>query len=370
MAAPETGLHYPLLRIDLEKLKTNLAVLSAATRRAGCSLCIVTKSFCADPRIVDILAASPLVDYLADSRIQNLKVSAGRGKPTMLLRLPQAGELEEVIAWADISLNSELDTLRLLNAEAGRQGKRHKVILMIDLGDLREGLYFSEDDKILATAEAVTGMPHLRLYGVGVNLTCYGAVIPTKDNLSVLASWAERISRRCGADLAVVSGGNSSSWPLLGKGELPAGINNLRLGEAFIVGREAAYKTRIPGAFDDAVILEAQIIEVQVKPSLPLGEQGVDAFEERPLFRDRGMLKRAICAIGRQDLEVKGIRPLDRGVEILGASSDHLILNVGASEQEYRVGDTVRFVPNYVALLRLFTSPYVGRIYAWNRQAG
>jgi predicted amino acid racemase len=364
MAAPETGLRYPLLRIDLEKLRTNLAVLGAVVRGAGCSLSIVTKSFCADPRIVDMLAASPLVDYLADSRIQNLKVCAGRGKPTMLLRLPQAGELEEVIAWADISLNSEPDTLRLLDAEAGRQRKRHKVILMIDVGDLREGLYFLEDDRILAAAEAVMGMPHLCLYGVGANLTCYGAVIPTGDNLSALVSWAERIGRHCGVELPVVSGGNSSSWYLIGQGKLPGGVNNLRLGEAFIVGREAAYKTRIPGTFDDAVILEAQIIELQVKPSLPLGERGVDAFGERPVFTDRGMLKRAICAVGKQDLDVGGIRPLDRGVEILGASSDHLIVNIGAAERNYRVGDTVRFVPDYVALLRLFTSPYVGRVYA------
>jgi predicted amino acid racemase len=363
MSAKKTGVPYPLLRIDIEKLKANLAFLGAAAKGAGCSLGIVTKSFCADKKIVEMLAASPLVDYLADSRMRNIRVCAGRGKPTMLLRLPQAGEIEDVIEYADISLNSEPETLRLLDAEAGRRHKRHRVILMIDLGDLREGIYVSEEEKILAAAEAIMGMSNLRFYGIGANLTCYGAIIPKKDNLSALSSWAERIGRHCGIDLPVVSGGNSSSWYLLEKGELPAGINNLRLGEAFIVGREAAYKRRIPGTCDDAVILEAQVIEVQVKPSLPVGERGVDAFEERPVFEDRGMLKRAICAVGRQDLDPRGILPLDRGLEILGASSDHLILNVSSAERSCRVGDTIRFVPNYVALLRLFTSPYVSRVY-------
>jgi predicted amino acid racemase len=150
---------------------------------------------------------------------------------------------------------------------------------------------------------------------------------------------------------------------LIDRGELPRGINNLRLGEAFIAGREAAYKRRIKDTFDDAVILEAQIIEIQTKPSMPAGERGVDAFGEKPPFKDRGLLTRAICAVGRQDLDVSGIIPQDPGVEILGASSDHLMLNISPSEGNYAVGGVIRFIPNYAALLRLFTSPYIGRIY-------
>jgi predicted amino acid racemase len=363
MSAEEPGVLYPRLCIDSEKLKANLALISAELKGVGCSLALVTKSFCADERIVEMLAASPLVDYLADSRLQNLKSCAGRGKPTMLLRLPQACEVEDVISFADISLNSERKTLELLNAEAERRHKRHKVLLMIDVGDLREGLYVTDGERILQTAEAVCRMPGLELCGVGTNLTCYGAIIPTYDNLSLLVSWADRIREHCGVGLPMVSGGNSSSFYLIERGELPAGINNLRLGEAFIVGREAAHKTRIKGAFDDAVILETQIIEVQTKPSLPLGERGLDAFGGRPVFRDQGPIRRAICAVGRQDLEPGGIIPLDRGVEILGASSDHLVLNVGSSARDYKVGDTVSFIPNYIALLRLFTSPYIGRVY-------
>jgi predicted amino acid racemase len=357
------GLRYPLLHIDLQKLGTNLAVLGAAVKGAGCSLMIVTKSFCADAQIVRMLAASPLVDFLADSRIQNLRACAGRGKPTVLLRLPQSCEIEDTVSYADISLNSELETLALLDAEAGRQRRRHGVMLMIDLGDLREGIYFTEEERILRTAEAAAGMPNLILRGLGVNLTCYGAVIPKEDSLSILASWADRIRRHCGVELPLVSGGNSSSFYLVERGGLPGGINNLRLGEAFIVGREAAYKQRIGGTFDDAVILEAQIIEIQTKPSMPRGERGVDAFGERPSFEDRGPLRRAICAIGRQDLDVPGIIPQDPGVEVLGASSDHLVLNLSAPERDYRVGGTIRFVPHYTALLRLFTSPYIGRVY-------
>jgi predicted amino acid racemase len=367
MNSTGTAVRYPLLRIDLQKLKTNLETLSAMAKSAGSSLMIVTKSFCADEKIVKMLAASPLVDYLADSRIQNIKTCAGLGKPTVLLRLPQACEVQDTVSFADISLNSDIDTLNLLNREAERQNKKHKIILMIDLGDLREGIYFEEGGKILKTAEAVLQAPGLELYGIGTNLTCYGAVIPKKDNLSVLASWAERIYLRFGVRPAVVSGGNSSSLYLIEKGGLPSGlppgINNLRLGESFILGRETAYGARIKNTFNDAVILETQIIEVQVKPSMPSGESGFDAFGKRPVFEDRGMMKRGICAAGKQDTDPAGIIPLDPGIEILGASSDHLIVNLTAAERDYKTGDILRFIPDYGALLRLFTSPYVSRAY-------
>ncbi|MDR0387922.1 MAG: alanine/ornithine racemase family PLP-dependent enzyme [Treponema sp.] len=363
MNSTKTAVRYPLVRIDPQKLKANLETLSSLVRGAGCSLMIVTKSFCADKRIVETLAASPLVDYLADSRIQNIKTYAGRGKPTVLLRLPQACEIEDVVSFADISLNSDPDTLALLNREAVRQNKRHKIILMIDLGDLREGIHIEDGKKILETAEAVSRMPGLELHGIGTNLTCYGAIVPKKDNLSILASWAERIHGHCGIKPAVVSGGNSSSLYLIDKGELPSGINNLRLGESFILGRETAYGERIKNTFNDAVVLETQIIEVQVKPSMPSGESGFDAFGKRPVFEDRGMMKRAICAVGKQDLDPSGITPLDSGVEILGASSDHLIVNISASKKSYTTGDILRFIPDYGAVLRLFTSPYIGRVY-------
>jgi predicted amino acid racemase len=324
---------------------------------------IVTKSFCADSNIVNMLLAHPSVGYLADSRIQNIKTYAGKGKRTVLLRLPQECELPEVVRYADISLNSEIKTLELLNGEAERQNKTHRVVLMIDLGDLREGLYFEDEDKIFGAVEAILKMERLSFYGLGTNLTCYGGVIPKKDNLSLLTAWADRIHDRFGVKPPIVSGGNSSSYYLAGRGELPKGINNLRLGEAFILGNETAFCNRIENTFADAVTLEAQIVELQVKRSLPVGELGVDAFGVKKTFEDRGMIKRAILAIGKQDVDTENIIPEDPKVTILGSSSDHLVLDTGASGADYRVGDTLRFALKYGALLRAFTGAYVSRRY-------
>ncbi|WP_026043532.1 ornithine racemase Orr [Treponema primitia] len=356
-------LAYPLLSIDIGKLRGNLETISGTVKGAGCSLMIVTKSSCADPKIVEMLLSHPAVDYLADSRIQNIKTYAGRGKKTVLLRLPQKCEIPDIIRYADISMNSEIETLGLLNEEAARQGKIHQVLLMIDLGDLREGLFYTEEEKILKTVKEIIGMKHLELLGLGTNLTCYGAIIPKNDNLSILESWADRIHKHFGIRLAVVSGGNSSSYYLIERGELPKGINNLRLGEAFILGTESAYGARIKNTYADGVKLEAQIIEVQTKRSLPVGERGVDAFGQRPVFEDRGMIKRGILAIGRQDVDTDTIFPQDPGISILGSSSDHLMLDLTGSQKDYQVGDVVVFTIKYSALLRAFTSGYIHRRY-------
>ena len=361
---------YPRLTFDLNKSRQNLDVVSRTVKRAGCSLMIVTKSFCADPHIAGLIAAHPAVDYLADSRIQNLAAMHHLPKEKVLLRLPQASEAETVIDFADISFNSELETIRLLDREARRQGRLHKIVLMIDLGDLREGLFFRDTDTIGHTVYEVMKLENIELFGLGVNLTCYGAIIPKHDNLSLLTELADGLREEYGIPLPMISGGNSSSYYLIEKGEregeaagLPRGINNLRLGEAFILGNETAYSRRIEGTNSDAVTLEAQIIELKTKPSLPIGEVGVDAFGEKPYYEDRGLIKRAILAIGKQDAEIGSMMPVDSKIDILGASSDHLILDVTKSDREYRVGDVVRFTLGYGGLLKAATSAYVGRIY-------
>ena len=356
----ERGKAFPALVIDMKKLRRNLETVTHAVKNAGCSVMIVTKCFCASASITRMLLESPEVDYLADSRIQNIKTYSGKGKETVLLRLPQRREIEDVIRYAGISFNSEACTVEWLNAEAERQGRTHKIVLMIDLGDLREGLYYTEDKKILSTVETILNLKNLQFHGIAANLTCYGAVIPKKDNLSILSGWAERIKEKFDTGPLMVSGGNSSSYYLAEKGGLPDGINNLRLGEAFILGNETAYGARIKNTYSDAITLEAEIIEVQTKPSVPEGESGVDAFGERPVFRDSGMIRRALLALGRQDTDPSGLSPLDMGISVLGASSDHLILDISGAKRRRRVGETVSFTLSYGAALRAFMGAAAG----------
>ncbi len=353
---------YPQLVIDLNKVKNNLDKISEMVKSVGCSLMIVTKGYCADSEIYKILEESD-IDFLADSRIQNLKKYEGTKKQRALLRLPMGSEAEEVVRYADLSLNSELVTIKKLDDAAKRQNKIHNILLMIDLGDLREGIFYKNEEEIYSAVEEILKMENIQLHGIGVNLTCYGAVIPQNEKVSILVDIAEKIEQKFNIKLDMISGGNSSSVHLINKKELPKRINNLRIGEAFLLGDETAYSQMLDGLYDDCFVLRAEIIELKEKQSVPIGETGVDAFGNRPVYEDRGIIKRAIIAVGRQDVDSDNLHPIDSKIEILGASSDHLILDVTKSDKEYKVGDLVDFKLSYSSLLRATTSAYVSRAY-------
>ena len=371
---------YPRLVIDIKKLADNVKTLAAITTDDGnCSLMIVTKGLCADLEMVKMLAGRPEVDFVADSRLKNIKsyskLVQDAGKKTVLIRIPMLSEVDELVKYVDVCFNSEMETVRAIDKAAAKEGKVQDVLMMIDLGDLREGIFFENEDEILEDALEIKEMKNVNLYGIGVNLTCYGAIIPKNENLSKLVEIARKIENKTGLKLEMVSGGNSSSiyliesdrMPRIGRmpkdEKMPEGINNLRLGEAFLLGNDTAYETEIPNTHHDAIKLEAQIVEMKEKPSLPIGEVGVDAFGEKPYYEDKGIMKRAIIAIGKQDTDLGSMTPVDDRIEIMGGSSDHIILDLTACNDDYKLGDIVEFTVGYGGMLKLVTSPYVDRVY-------
>ncbi len=350
---------YPQLVIDTMKLKENVQFLTSLCHEKNLSVMGVTKIFLAD----EVLAQCYMdggVDYLADSRIINLKRLSQINLPKVLLRLPSISEVETVVRYAHISLNSELRTIEALDDAARMMKMRHKIILMVDLGDLREGILPEDFD---VTVTAIKEFKHIDLVGIGVNLTCYGAIIPNADNLGQLVTLAERLEQEHGIKAEIVSGGNSSSLYLLGQDGLPEGINNLRLGESLVLGRETAYGADIEECHQDVFTLRAEVIEYKRKPSLPTGEVGVDAFGNKPVYEDKGEMLRAIVSIGKQDVFIDNLIPRDERIEIVGASSDHLILDLTKTGDDYAMGSIIEFDVEYGALLSLLTSEYVSRVY-------
>lgn len=347
---------YPKVIIDKTKLKQNVDRLVNICTKSKINVVGVTKVFCGMKELAQVYANGG-IKILADSRIDNLRKYKDIQVPKMMLRLPMISEAENIVKYSDISLNSELETIREISKHSQKQKKKHNVILMVDLGDLREGIF--EENEIYDSVKEILTFKGIKLLGIGTNLTCYGGVIPRSENLNRLINIKNNIESQFGVTLDVISGGNSSSLHLIESKKMPKDINQLRLGESLVLGRETAFGKNISGTNKDVFKMEVEIIELKEKPSVPLGEIGMDAFGNKPTFIDKGMVKRGICAIGKQDIDISDIEPVDETVSIIGESSDHLILDLSDSDSEYKVGDTITFNVSYGGILKLMTSEYV-----------
>ena len=269
-------------------------------------------------------------------------------------------EVDRVLDWADASLNSEISVIKSLSQEALKKKILHRIILMIDLGDLREGIV---PDETLQTVSEIKKLSGVKLIGIGTNFCCISGVMPTRKNLTKLAKLAEEIENNFRITLEVISGGNTSVLKLVEDDLIPDKINQLRIGIGILLGQDDVRLRNIAGTYQDTFILTAEVIEVKEKPSLPQGEIGRDAFGEVPVFQDLGIRKRAILAIGKQDIHLNSLVPMKKEVKIVGASSDHLIIDITDIKEGLKVGDEVKFRLNYPALLSSTTSKYINKYF-------
>ena len=347
----------PCLTIDLDKIEHNARTIVDLCKGHGIEVTGVTKCVCGQPEVAKAMLRGG-VTSIADSRIENIHRLKAAGIHTryMLLRIPALSGVEEVVEAVDVSLNSELSVLEGLSQAARSRDKVHEVVLMTDLGDLREGIW--PDDLVPFTREALK-LPGIRIKGLGTNLACFGGVVPSADNMKQLVELAGEIEQTFDLTLEWISGVNSSGLELIDSGHMPGRVNHARVGEAILLGRETVYRRPWPGTHQDAFVLHAEVLELKKKPSVPLGERSEDAFGKLPVFEDRGEVQRALLNVGREDVDAEGIAPLDSRLTILGASSGYLVVDVTRAAGSIRVGDELAFSLNYSALLAAMTSGYV-----------
>ncbi|NMM63869.1 alanine/ornithine racemase family PLP-dependent enzyme [Clostridium sp. P21] len=350
---------YPCVEIDLCKITHNAKTILSMCSKKGIEVVGVTKVFCAELSVVQAILKAGIT-HLGDSRVKNLMNMKDICCKKTLLRISMESEAEEVVKYSDISLNSELETIKVLAKAAKNINKVHNIILMVDVGDLREGVLVKD---VIGTVKEILKLDNIKLVGLGTNVTCYGGVLPDKNNLGKLVKLKKDIKNMFGIEIPIISGGNSSSLYMVMNDTIPKEINQLRIGEGILLGRETAFGKPIPKCYDDAFILKGEIVEVKEKPTVPTGEIGRDAFGEKPYFKDIGIRKRAIAAVGRQDIKVDGLTPLDENISIFGASSDHLILDITDSSKVLQVGDIVEFKMDYGCVLAAMTSQYVKKYY-------
>ncbi len=344
----------PRLELDLGAVEANTRSLADRLALTGIRVTGVTKATLGSPGVGCAMMRGGAVG-LADSRVENL-VRLGAGglaAPRTLIRSPMLSQVDAVVRHATTSLNTEIAVLEALSGAAGRRGVAHDVVLMVELGDLREGVL---PDDLVPLALDVVALPFLHLAGIGTNLACQSGVVPDGDAMGELSCLAPLVEEATGAPLALVSGGNSANlgWAL--SAHDTGRVDELRLGESILLGLDPLTRRPVPGLRTDAVVLVAELIEVRTKPAAPWGTLGQTAFGARTARPGAGVVRQGILALGRQDVDPDGLAP-PTGVDVLGTSSDHLVVDLG--DHDAVVGDELRFGVGYGALLRAMTSPFV-----------
>ncbi len=353
------GERYPRLEINLAHLKHNVATIVEKCGSQGVQVMGVIKGANGLPEVAKTFDEGG-VAMIASSRLEQIEdaINAGIEKPMVMIRIPMLSEVEDVIRLTDMSLNSELEVIKALNAEARRQGKLHKVILMAEMGDLREGYW--DHEELIEVAEYIENkLINIQLAGIGTNVGCYGAILPTVDKLEELVELAEKVEQRLGRELEYIAGGATSSLMRIWDGNIPKRVNLLRVGEGILLSRdmEVFYNYDVSEICRDVFRLKAEVIEVKDKPTYPIGTIAVDAFGHTPVYVDRGIRRRALIAVGKVDYGApEDLLPMEEGIEVLGASSDHTIIDVEDAARDFKVGDIMTFDVCYATLVYLTSS--------------
>ncbi|MCA9216240.1 MAG: alanine/ornithine racemase family PLP-dependent enzyme [Planctomycetales bacterium] len=347
----------PRLNIDLDKIFHNARMLVERLTGRGISVTGVTKATLGSPEIAAALLRAGVCS-IGDSRIENIETMRRASIRTSmtLVRSPMLSQATRVVAHSDVSLNTELNVIRKLSQAAQEATKLHGVILMVELGDLREGIMPSD---LVDIVRKTLRLPNIAFKGIGTNLACRSGVSPDEKNMAQLSALATLVEDNCGHAVEIVSGGNSANLQWAFGGASVGRVNDLRLGESILLGREPLQRKPIDGLHTNAITLSAEVIESKVKPSQPWGTVAQSAFVEKPLETDRGDISQLILAIGQQDTDPFGLAP-PPGIEVLGASSDHLIL--ASAQDSHNIGAEITFQLNYSSLVRAMTSPFVEKV--------
>ncbi len=350
------------MELHRERLKHNYNFLNDLFQQNNIDWGIVTKLLCGNRTYLkEVIKLG--IRQVCDSRVSNLKEikSIDPAIETIYIKPPAKRAIRSVVKYADISLNTELYTINHLNEEAKKQNKIHKVIIMIEMGDLREGVL---GESLVDFYGKIFNLANIEVVGIGSNLNCLYGIMPSQDKLIQLGLYKQLIEIKFNRKIRYVSGGSSVTIPLLVKRILPASVDHFRVGESLFFGKDLFTEKLIRGMKNGIFKLHAEIIELTEKPVVPTGEIGANVAGEKLEFDDRDLGKktyRAILDIGLLDINVESLELMDRKITISGASSDMIVVDLGTRKPKYKVGDLIEFKLNYIGALHIMNSNYIDK---------
>tara|TARA_B100001093_G_scaffold392049_1_gene378540 strand:- start:173 stop:1213 length:1041 start_codon:yes stop_codon:yes gene_type:complete len=341
----------PRVEIDLNKIRLNSEYLVKKLKPNGIRVVGVTKAVCGHPEIASAIIAGG-VNGLADARIENVvrMRRAGINSEITMIRTPMASQIELILDNCNASFNTEISIIEKLANAAQKKYKTHNIILMVEMGDLREGILPKDLERIV---KKVANIPGIALKGIGANFACLNKVPPDKNTMLFFSNLVNNIKSKCRQELKIISAGNSASLPWALSDSNSKKISELRLGEAILLGIDPISGDPIEGLYTDSFTLKAEVIELSEKST------SKNVFNYQSIATSLYKKKRVILAIGKQDTDVNGLT-YSRNTSFLGATSDHLVLKT--SDPALQVGSELKIKLNYSALVRVMNNPTIEKI--------
>lgn len=357
------------LVIKSDKIIQNVEKLNRILVKHNVKWSLVVKVLSGHKDFLRNLLFHPVVKQLhsvADSRLSGLKAIKEINPEivTMYVKPPAIDIINSIVTYADISLNSSFRTIDALNTEAGKQGKKHRIIIMIELGELREGIL---REKVLDFYNRIFKLKHIEIEGIGSNLGCMYGVQPTYDKLLQLSLYKQLIEAKFNTSLPFISGGSSITLPLLGKTSMPKNVNHLRIGETAFLGTSPFDNKKFRDLSVDAFEYLANVIELELKETSPDGliTEGNIGHTSEIEEQDYEHSYRAILDYGLLDVDVHELTPKDKNIRFAGTTSDMSVYDLGPAVKDtmckYKVGDKIKFTPSYMAVARLMNSKFIDK---------
>lgn len=348
------------IELNTNSLKHNFNYLNKRFNDYDKDWGVVSKLLCGNKEYLkELVRLKPREVH--DSRLSNLELlkELAPDIQRVYIKPPPTKSIKRLVSCANVSFNTHISTIEKINEEAKRQNVVHKIIIMIELGDLREGVM---RENILSFYKKVFELEHIEIVGIGANLNCLNGILPSKDKLIQLSLYKELINAKFSSSIKWVSAGTSITLPLLSKKQVPKGCNHFRVGETLYFGNDILNNTPISRMKQDVFTLKAEVIELKEKPMVATGMQGTNLLGEKPEIEYKNLGEksvRAILDVGVLDVKPDDIKPINKGIDIVGGSSDMIIADIGENANKVKLGDTLSFRPNYTGVLSLMNSKYV-----------
>ena len=355
------------LKIYTDRIIRNIEKMNTIMEKHNKQWSLVTKILGGNKKALRSILTSDVIfntHSIGDSRVSNLKTIKNIDEHivTMYLKPPAKSYIKEVIKYSDISLNTDYATIHALNEEASRQNKIHDIIIMIEMGELREGVV---REKFLQFYEKVFELPNIEVIGVGTKLGCMYGIEPTYDKLIQLSLYEQLIEMRFDKNIQLVSGGSSISLPLLSKGKIPKRVNHLRIGEAIFLGTTPLTNKKFSNLSTNAFEFLGNIIEFEKKETSPDGIVGNGNVGNAEIDNENNSFNKeykALIDFGLVDVDNSYLIPKDKDINFLGTTSDLTVYSLGKNKRKYKTGKTMAFKPNYMAVAQLMNSQYISKI--------